>query len=263
LLSLARDCTAATPLLCAQTRNAYLLVYERCSLPSDGAADLGEDDAAPVEGAAVAAGGTSKKHSLSPSISNQILSDNQQLVFDQQIYSPMFMRFVYNVLSAVTVQCTQPNIPSSTDLQYLRSQSVLQWAISFTLQVLAHFQDNSLLGDYINCIIRVCKLSPPACSWLVDLCASDPSFALSVVVTASDKTVRTHVARLLVEAIDVVIQLEQAHVLEAEEVMLPSGAVTTQPRSSVSRLLLTLFSLVPGWCCSFPCFVHARLHSEA
>jgi hypothetical protein len=183
---------------------------------------------------------------LNPVISSQILSDNQQLVFDQLIYSPMFMRFVYNVLTAVTAQSTRADLASTPDALYLRSLPVLQWAISFTLQVLAHFQDNSLLGDYINCIIAVCKLSPPSCAWLVDVSATDPSFALSVVVTASDKTVRTHVARLLVEAMDVVIRLEAPYVLDTEDASSAAGVVSSRPRSSVARLLTTLFSLIPG-----------------
>lgn len=182
--------------------------------------------------------------------------DNQQLVLDQQVYSPLYVNFVRRVVQALVVQNQEAGSDAAPppDLVYLRSLPVLKWATGFTLQVLAHFQDNSSLGEFVDALMAIYRQSPQSCVWLVDLCARDPSFALSVLVTASDKTVRTHVARLLVDVIDVVVRLEARYLDDMEPVTRPDGSVGSQPKSAVARLLATLFSLIPDAVVHWPKF---------
>lgn len=232
-----------------QTRNAYLLVYERIVPVSEEAVDVPAESAVETDGVSGGAGAPSKAapalaarkydtqlsavQTLPPAVLQQIQKDNMQLAFDQQIYSPRYIKFVYKVVSALASQAAD----SSEDGVYLRSLPVLEWATQFTLQVLAHYQDNSLLGDFVDRLISIYMESPQSCVWFVDAAAMDTSFALSVVVTASDKAVRTHIARLLVEAMALVTEQEKSFILDRV------GGV---PKSAVSRLLGTMFSLVPG-----------------
>jgi hypothetical protein len=66
----------------------------------------------------------------------EIIRDNQQFLLDQQAFSPMFVRFVYDTLSSLATLQERPG----EDVTYLRSQSVIEWATRFTLQVVAHSQ---------------------------------------------------------------------------------------------------------------------------
>jgi hypothetical protein len=148
-----------------QTRNAYLLVYERAvpnaaDAPPKTDVEVGDSSLLaspprPTAGAGAGAGSAAgsgtlprhlrdHRHLALPATSDtlrEIIRDNQQFLLDQQAFSPMFVRFVFDTLSSLAVLQERPG----EDVAYLRSQAVIEWATRFTLQVVAHAQVGSVL----------------------------------------------------------------------------------------------------------------------
>ena len=189
------------------------------------------------------------------SILRDIIRDNQQFVLDSQVFSPMFIRFVYEIVSSiVSLPEGEPQSPqrlsaqdSSSpvdDLTYLRSQTVLEWATRFTLQVVAHSSDTAIMRDFVDKLIVLFKRCLPACRWLLAEAAAQPALALNALLTASDRRIRSNVARLLCEVMHVVLPVEASYLHDME--LVGTSSTATQPRSRVARLLNCMLSMIPG-----------------
>ena len=74
---------------------------------------------------------------------------------------------------------------------------LLLWAVLF--QVVAHASDCGIMRDFVDRLLVLFKRCPPACRWLLAEASSQPSLALSPLLTATDRRVRCSVARLLCE----------------------------------------------------------------
>jgi hypothetical protein len=125
----------------------------------------------------------------------EILRDNQQFLLDQQAFSPMFVRFVYDTLACLAALEDRPG----ADVAYLRSQPVIEWATRFALQVVAHSAECGALRDFVDKLCVLLGRSPAAAKWFLTEAAVAPALVLSPLLTATDRRVRCNVARLLVE----------------------------------------------------------------
>jgi hypothetical protein len=203
------------PLL-VQMRNAYLLVYEKV---------LGA--AAPIPDAAV----------MSP-ILEEVERDNLQFIFDQQVFSPSFVRFVEDTLWNVVL-----SDGSDGDSSAMLGAGVVEWATRFTLEVLAHAADTTLLGSFVDALVLLYRRCPAACKWFVTEAAVSTPLVCAPLLSASDKLVRVHVARLVSEVLQLQLAAEVSYIDEVEMV----GAGTdTRPRSRVIRFVRVLLSMIPG-----------------
>eukprot|EP00743_Colponemidia_sp_Colp-15_P003962 GILK01004274.1.p1 GENE.GILK01004274.1~~GILK01004274.1.p1 ORF type:complete len:2187 (+),score=414.92 GILK01004274.1:440-6562(+) len=247
------DSYGTTKMKKEQTKNAYMLVYERVKPKSS------TDDAAL---AAEQAGKQLAKKQLNekvvpPKIFQGVWEDNNEFLFERQIYHADFFRFLADVVQSVDIEpCLSydedlPLMPRTNpqhsalvleDFDGLESQLqdlsldgsqqsppwsssstavglvVLQVASRFALDVIARAHDNVVLPEFMASVKYLYGKHVPACkSFLLDILGNMSTIS-DLLLLCPDKVVRTTVEGLLEHLLRTVGPYEYDFLMEEEEV---------------------------------------------
>ena len=158
----------------------------------------------------------------------EVWEDNSDFVFERQVYSPEFFRFVQDVLKEafVTTKATAPAVEIS----------MTRVAARVIFEVLARAYHNESIKPMVEQLIELLHRSAAASLELLDYLSEDPARLFAVLAKCPDKDVRICVEALVCEMVGALLPLQDPEWMHSE--IVSNG--TVRYKSKLAGLLASL-----------------------